>query len=1709
MNKIFIFQHQRYIIGLVLVFFVFDINSQVSNFCKAIPPHQSNSQNPDSIHYDRFGNSYDNTMDSTQQLIFEVCNSGYINLIYEGNFSIEMMDCICDVFNYVFNEQDGIITRRSNNLSCNEPVLEEPINIVIKEDNLIHYMAASASYAPFPSRGDCDNLTVNRAYQKLNGGYVLPARNASQSTVDGRILLNSNVNWNTSFDNPPSSNQLDLSSAVFHGIMHILGFASLLNTSGTSNLSNMLEVYDKYLKVVPYYGQVSGSQAVLINNSNCTENCWYLNTQVFPNTGDFANAIRDNCSTSGSYDFVFDDQIAPILGGKGVLPNDNPQSQAFIGDMLTHLHQDCNSQTTTPYVMGDDLFEGDRRLNLTSAEVNILCKLGYLFDNMDCCFNVAHREPILNNAEDEDCCSRLYYVCQGEQLDISIQELLCNDFSNGQNPQHQITDVFTDPLNDPNMTITFDNDEIHITPHTQKIKTIYYTVSSCDCKMHNASFTIEVGPCLECNNGACQNLACSNGFEEFEPRIGDPIKPLYPLIALSSGIYWRFDTPIKNNTPDVCQDATGNRYAHMAVTHNNEGVEGLCFKLKEALPFGCKINLALDLAKHNTSQNNTRPITLQILGSQVPPCSALDIPVNLGCMSTSCTNNNYDPICLGTIAITNYVTASSCGHNVNFQNYTIDWISNLSNNPGMQGIEYVTLYPGPDPDPLVQENINVFMDNVVITKTCFCEEQINETHISCPERSFQPNCIVNNHEYSWTSSDGGSSNSSTFYRTLDNKDYTITLTITDDCNNTKIITKEVQVRCCPCQENNCIQIGSPGVTTKVFNDITMTTLSDFSEVCYNVCGVLDVNQNFSIDFATLNMSPGSEIIVRTGITLKILGSVIEGCQSMWKGITLENGAHIDLNGNFIRDAQFAINCTGSVVFDNATSNHFENNYVSIYSPPGSFKLIMTPNFVDNWFIFEAFKAFYQGQSPQPQTRSFAGIEMNNSQLILTQASNFFENLQNGIIGRNSFITASECIMTDLIKEQDNADNCNPAYKNANGMGFYLLGSTAILSNNFITNSTCAVLADFTYLDVRENIINGYFVDGIYSVRCWWKQIIDDNSISGFSHRGISIVDPSNFGLTPIITNNEIYSGVPFLRPPHCEGPYAIFLRNVHSQSLGQIELNDPIEINGNFSGIRLRECSNIGIQSNVIEFTSLPWLNPGFSYAGLAGIFLDRTEFCQIYSNRVTGFSPQDNEAFFILHSKSNKYCCNESDITSTGFQFLGACNPSYFYTSLIGQHEIGLDIAPNGAEIGLQYDRGNQWLAASTSYDAYNGNGYGLITLRSQFSVGTCNSDFWPATIFPIQTICSSNPNDWFMDSDPNQACPNSNCTPIVFPLVPNPTGEYMVIDFNDELIARRTDEFMIAGWESRENLMYRLLSNTNLLGQNAIIDSFYDASLETNVEKYAKVLKSINNALYISNPNNEELESNFLAIRTGIENCNSLDSLYALAASHEDTMAINGQKITVFNSMNSNYQNILNLRDILTLQNANELDLAIAQNDSLIPLNIFQENEKLVHSVFLNTVAKGIDSFTYDQASILYEIANQCPNVGGKYVYFARDLYDNIELLEYNDSILCQQAQLILLGEDDKFNILENTASIVNVFPNPVNGTLNIAFHQTLSSNNINIEIFNVCGEKVISNRDAISTHVNQFTLNTKFLEDGIYHIKILEGDKIIRFQKILIFK
>ena len=143
------------------------------------------------------------------------------------------------------------------------------------------------------------------------------------------------------------------------------------------------------------------------------------------------------------------------------------------------------------------------------------------------------------------------------------------------------------------------------------------------------------------------------------------------------------------------------------------------------------------------------------------------------------------------------------------------------------------------------------------------------------------------------------------------------------------------------------------------------------------------------------MGPGSQILVRSGFTLSIGLSILQGCNTMWQGIVLEDGAILSVIANDIRDAQIAINCQGNADIGNCYSNVFMNNHIGIRGNGG---YISTPLFAGNTFNFTGFLPFFAGQTPTPGIRTFAGIELDQSSMYLTSGANNFINLQNGISG---------------------------------------------------------------------------------------------------------------------------------------------------------------------------------------------------------------------------------------------------------------------------------------------------------------------------------------------------------------------------------------------------------------------------------------------------------------------------------------------------------------------------------------------------------------------------------------------------------------------------------------------------------------------------------------------------------------------------------------
>jgi len=159
-----------------------------------------------------------------------------------------------------------------------------------------------------------------------------------------------------------------------------------------------------------------------------------------------------------------------------------------------------------------------------------------------------------------------------------------------------------------------------------------------------------------------------------------------------------------------------------------------------------------------------------------------------------------------------------------------------------------------------------------------------------------------------------------------------------------------------------------------------------------------VGYNFT-DFDFL-MNPGNKFHINPDVKLKLINGSVKGCESMWEGIELEEGASIECVSSTLEDAQFAIRLKGSGIADIRQST-FENNNFSFQAlkPIGSSSPILVVS--GNTFInTAALKPSYSGQSPLPfGGRGYAGIYIDRIPSLNISSSggsnNLFKNLHNG------------------------------------------------------------------------------------------------------------------------------------------------------------------------------------------------------------------------------------------------------------------------------------------------------------------------------------------------------------------------------------------------------------------------------------------------------------------------------------------------------------------------------------------------------------------------------------------------------------------------------------------------------------------------------------------------------------------------------------------
>ncbi|MBX7142597.1 MAG: T9SS type A sorting domain-containing protein [Chitinophagales bacterium] len=173
--------------------------------------------------------------------------------------------------------------------------------------------------------------------------------------------------------------------------------------------------------------------------------------------------------------------------------------------------------------------------------------------------------------------------------------------------------------------------------------------------------------------------------------------------------------------------------------------------------------------------------------------------------------------------------------------------------------------------------------------------------------------------------------------------------------------------------------------------------------------------------------------------------------------------------------------------------------------------------------------------------------------------------------------------------------------------------------------------------------------------------------------------------------------------------------------------------------------------------------------------------------------------------------------------------------------------------------------------------------------------------------------------------------------------------------------------------------------------------------------------------------------------------------------------------------------------LQSAENIEDIGSINEQVPEYLYYEENEKMVNEIFLNTVAVGIDTLTDDQKEFIETMALSCPSVNGIAVFKARPFYTMIidSLTYFNDS-LCSA-----VSEQKRS---EEKVRIINCYPNPTSKNTLVDLGD-IAEQETEMVIYDFLGRE--QQRLQISAGIQFYQLQFDAKPPGIYCIQLLRNN------------
>ncbi|MDZ4705992.1 MAG: hypothetical protein SH848_18845, partial [Saprospiraceae bacterium] len=496
---------------------------------------------------------------------------------------------------------------------------------------------------------------------------------------------------------------------------------------------------------------------------------------------------------------------------------------------------------------------------------------------------------------------------------------------------------------------------------------------------------------------------------------------------------------------------------------------------------------------------------------------------------------------------------------------------------------------------------------------------------------------------------------------------------------------------CPCTESGSVNIDA-GAGTNISTFLGATT----TNTCIAIRGRLIVNQNSTLTNCELRMQPGAEIFMNANTHLNITDSDLSGCDTMWIGITLEQG-RLTFDNNDISDAQWAIRwrclstpsqpCIPASRRMNVTNSRFDRNHIGIHVVPVGVAPLPSLSFTNSTIHSDTFTCssnllpkFDAGLPNYQQTNAYAAMDINsttstfnigstNAAESILISSDENNGIRNGIIARN-------CGGRLFIRNVDISDPVGGVGTGAinlaspegigillesNNANVYIFDGTTLLSDRGIYAQGGALL------DAKRNVFTNDFI--AFNINgAAPNAIIENSRFVEYEHNGVRVDNGNIMGSLIINSDTFMHSHPVFQNPTTTPNSTAVAIIGTNGTIGGsgnKVISNSIFDIDAQDVAIHLMADARYSIINNNVAYGS-----GGSGFSNNQGIIHINGDDNFLYGNHIVeDVNTKAENSYSVIAGENNVLCCNSTERSTRGVYFSLSCDNSKLRHTEFGEH--------------------------------------------------------------------------------------------------------------------------------------------------------------------------------------------------------------------------------------------------------------------------------------------------------------------------------------------------------------------------------------------------------------------------------------------------------